>query len=158
MAAVEAALTQLAHEPGFAANRLVLWGTDGGASTALLAAARHPELVAVIAQNACYDPWAAYRALPAAEQAAYVLASGSDSAAWRARSPLAVATRITVPVLVLQTDEPGAPDAAAAQAFAESRADQKLFIEARISASEGHPFHKRDASRVAHDFLARRTR
>ena len=156
VAAVEAAIARLARDPSVDPKRLAVWGINEGATTALLAAAKHPELQAVIAQDAAYDPWAAYRALPADAREKYVREAGSDSAGWRARSPLAAAARIPAPVLVLQTNEPGAPDSTSAQAFAHVRSDQQLFIEARIGAQGGKAFMRRDALRVAMDFLNRR--
>ncbi len=158
VAAVEAALARLAHEPGVDAKRLAVWGLGDGASTALLVAARHPELQAVVAQDASHDPWASYRALAAPGREAYVREAGRDSAGWKARSPLAVAARITAPVLVLQTSDSSAPDVAAAEAFAAVRAGKQLAVETRIGAREQRPFRRNEAVRVALDFLARRLR
>jgi dienelactone hydrolase len=157
VAAVNAALDRLAHEPGVDAKRIVIWGQGDGATTGLLAAAGHPELAGVIAMDAGYDPWAAYRALPEPARAAYVRSAGRDSAAWRARSPLAVATRIAAPVLVLQTLDSGIGSPAAAQAFADARTGRQLYVEARLDGVEPRPFRRHDALRVALDFLARRT-
>ena len=156
VAAVEAALARLAKDPSVDPKRLGIWGVNEGATTALLAAVPHPELQAVIAQDAAYDAWAAYRALPADARPAYVREAGSDSAGWRARSPLLFASKLAAPVLVLQTNDAGAPDSASAQAFVHARSDQQLFIEARIGRQEGRPFQRRDALRVAQDFLRRR--
>ena len=156
VAAVNAALERLLHQPSVDPKRVVVWGQDEGAASALLAAVSHPELAGVIAMDTDFDPWATYRALPDSARAGYVRAAGRDSAGWRARSPLAVATRIAAPVLVLQSLESRVP-VAPAQAFAAARAEKKLFIEARLSATEPKPFHHRDAVRVALDFLARRT-
>ena len=156
VAAVEAALTRLEKDPSVDPKRLGIWGMNEGATSALLAAAAHPGLQAVIAQDAAYDAWAAYRALPADARRKYVREAGSDSAGWRARSPLIVATKIPVPVLVLQTNEASAPDSASAQAFANARSDQQLFIESRIGRQGNRPFMSRDAVRVGQEFLRRR--
>jgi len=156
VAAVEAALARLGKDPSVDPKRLGIWGVKEGATTALLAATAHPELQAVIAQDATYDAWAAYRALPAEARPAYVREAGSDSAGWRARSPLLVASKLAAPVLVLQTNDAGLPDSASAQAFVHARSDQQLFIEARIGHQEGRSFQRRDALRVAQDFLRRR--
>ena len=158
VAAVEAAIARVAKDPSVDPKRLGLWGVDEGATTALLAAAKHGELQAVIAQDAAYDAWAAYRALPPAERGTYVREAGSDSAGWRARSPLLAAVKTRAPVLVLQTNEPGAPDSLSAAAFVHARSDQQLFVEARLGAQGGKPFLRRDAVRVALDFLNRRLR
>jgi hypothetical protein len=112
----------------------------------------------VIAQNASFDPWATWRAWPESERDAYVREAGSDSAAWRVRSPLAVATRIASPVLVLQTLDAPVPGPEPAQAFAAARIDANLYIESRLSATEALPFRRADALRVAADFMRRRTR
>lgn len=156
IAAVDAAIARLAKDPSVDPKRIGVWGLDEGATTALLAAVKHPELQAVIAQDAAYDAWAAYRALPADARQDYVREAGSDSAGWRARSPLIAATRIPSPVLVLQTNEASAPDSASAQAFAQARSDQQLFIESRIGRQGSRAFVGRDAVRVAQDFLKRR--
>jgi pimeloyl-ACP methyl ester carboxylesterase len=158
VAAVDAALARLARDTSVDPKRIAVWGVNEGATAALLAAVKHPELQGVVAQDAAYDAWAAYRALPAAERGTYAREAGSDSAGWRARSPLLVAGKIPAPVLVLQTNEPGAPDSTSAAAFAHARGDQQLFIEARIGAQGSKPFMRRDALRVAQDFLARRLR
>ncbi len=126
VAAAEAALARLAHEPGVDAKCLAIWGLGDGGTTALLVAARHPELQAVVAQDA--------------------------------RSPLVVAARIAPPVLVLQTSDSSAPDAAAAEAFAAARAEKQLPVECRIGAREQRPLRRGDAVRVALDFLGRRLR
>ena len=159
VAAVDSALRRLVREPGVDPKRVLVWGLGEGATCALLVAARHPELAGVIAQDATFDPWAAYRAMAADERAAYVRDAGADSAAWRARSPLAGAVRMRPPVLLLQTGEAGAPASAGpAQAFERLRSEQGLYIEARIHGQQPSPFMRRDAQRVALDFLARRTR
>ena len=158
VAAVDAALARLAKDPSVDPRRLGLWGVQEGATTALLAAVAHPELQAVIAEDATYDPWVAYRALPPDARERYVREAGSDSAGWRARAPLLVASKLTAPVLVLQTNEHGAPDSTSAQAYVHARNDQKLFVEARVGRQESRLFLRRDAQRVALDFLDRRLR
>ena len=156
VAAVDAAITRLAKDPSVDPKRIGVWGLAEGATTALLAAVRHPELQAVVAQDAAYDAWATYRSLPADARQDYVREAGSDSAGWRARSPLIAALKLSSPVLVLQTSEASAPDSAAAQAFVHARSDQQLFVEARIGRQGSRAFMGRDAARVAQDFLKRR--
>jgi pimeloyl-ACP methyl ester carboxylesterase len=158
VAAVEAALARLAREPGVDATRLALWGVGEGATAALLAAERHPELGGVVAQDASYDAWATYRALPDSARAAFAREAGRDSAGWRARSPLDAARRVRAPVLVLQTSEPGAPPAAPAEAYAAARAARGLPVESRIGGREPRPLLRRDTSRLAQDFLSRHLR
>ena len=156
VAAVDAAIARLAKDPSVDPKRLGVWGVNEGATSTLLAAVKHPELQAVIAQDAMYDPWATYRTLPADARQKYVREAGSDSAGWRARSPLLLATKVPSPVLVLQTNEASAPDSASAQAFANSRSGQQLFVESRIGRQGTRPFMSRDAVRVGQDFLKRR--
>jgi pimeloyl-ACP methyl ester carboxylesterase len=155
--AVNAALERLAHEPGVDAKRVVVWGEGDGAGTALLAGVKHPELAGIVAMDASYDPWATYRAMPDSARAAYTRAAGRDSSAWRARSPLAAAGNIPAPVLVLQSLESGITTAAPAQAFAAVRSSKDLYVEARLNGLEPSPFRRRDALRVALDFIQRRT-
>ena len=156
VAAVHAVLARLGKDPAFDARRIVLWGEDMGATTALLAAAKEPALAGVIAVNARFDPWADYRALGPEDRERFVKAAGRDSSGWRARSPLAAADRIGMPVLVVHTEAGGPADAALA--FASRRAERKLSTEARIHGHEAHPLHRGDAVRLATDFLIRRTR
>src|SRR5262249_3009955 len=111
LAAVDVALARLAREPGVDKSRLAMWGDGEGGTTALLAAVKHPELQGVIAVDAVYDPWVAYRTLSTDAREEFVREAGRDSAGWRARSPLAAAEKIPPPVLVLQTTETSAPDA-----------------------------------------------
>lgn len=160
VAAVEAALAHLARVPGVDARRLAVWGLGDGGTAALLAAARHPELAGVIAQNAEYDPWRAYRELPpGAEREAFVRAVGSDSASWRARSAALAATRITSPVLILHAAGMPAWSVSSAEAFVLARAARDLPAESRIeggtsAAAASAP--RGSAARLAMDFLQRR--
>jgi pimeloyl-ACP methyl ester carboxylesterase len=157
VAAVEAALARLLREPGVDRTRLVIWGEADGATTALLVAARHPEITGVIALDASFDAWATYRALPEVGRAAFVREAGRDSAGWRARSPLSVAQRITAPVLVVQSAEAKLPASAPAHAFVSLRTARKLPVEAHISALEPQPLDSADLPPLVFDFLARRT-
>jgi pimeloyl-ACP methyl ester carboxylesterase len=158
VAGVAAALDRLARVPGVDGKRMLLWGQGDGATTALLAGVRHPELAGIVALDASYDPWATYRALPDSAKAAFTRAAGRDSAAWRVRSPLAAAATIAAPVLVLQTLESGIASSAPAEAFAAVRNGRELYVEARMNGLEAAPFRRRDAMRVAVDFMQRRTR
>jgi hypothetical protein len=69
-----------------------------------------------------------------------------------------MATKMTAPVMVLQTNERGAPDSTSAAAFVRARGDQQLFIESRVGRQLGKPFMRHDAVRLAQDFLRRRLR
>ena len=156
VAAVDAALASLQREPACDAKRVVLWGELEGASTALLAAASRKDLVGVVSLNARMDPWAGYRAMDAPAREAYVAAAGRDSAAWRARSPLEVAARISPPVLVLHTDTGGPADAAIQ--FVQARGAAGLPVESRVNGREPRPLRRPDASRLWTDFISRQTR
>ena len=157
VASVGAAIRALASQPAADSKRIVLWGQREGATAALLAAAEHPEVQGVIAVDADYDPWASYRAATLADRKAYVAEAGSDSAGWKARSPLANAERIAVPVLVLQSvDAPmAAPEPA--EAFAARRRELGLFVESRLSPREPAPLRRIEVQRIALSFLTRRT-
>jgi len=156
VAAVDAALASLQREPACDAKRTLLWGEEQGATTALLAAAKHKDLAGVVSLNARMDPWADFRAMDATAQAAYTTAAGRDSASWHARSPLDVAARITPSVIVLHTDQ-GGPAGAAAQ-FVQLRSAAGLQVESRLHGQEPRPIRRSDASRLWMDFVTRRTR
>lgn len=156
VAAVRSALARLAREPGIDPARIVIWGQREGANTALLASADHAGMQGVIAQDAEYDLWAAYRAKPETERRAFVAQAGTDSAAWRARSPMEAATRIAVPVLVLKTGDASAAAVAPAEAFIARRAARKLYIESRWSAQEHMPMRQQEVTRIVLGFAERR--
>ena len=123
-AALNAAIARVGAERGFDAHRLVLWGSDIGATTALLVAARHPELKGVVAVNAEFDR--------------------------------VQAAKIAAPVLIVQTEEAGL--AAGANAFVAARTERNLPVEARLNGLEARPVRRADATRLALDFVGRRTR
>lgn len=157
VALVRAALDRLATSPGVEPARVVAWGQREGATTLLLAAVGRTDLAGVVAQDASFDPWASWRALDRAQQERYTARAGRDSADWRARSPLAVAERIAAPVLVLQTADSGLPGSDPAEAFATRRVAAGLYIESRLSDREPRPMRDHVVTRIAQDFLARRT-
>ena len=157
VAAVEATLASLARQPDVDSKRLAIWGWGEGATAGLLAAARQPQLLAVVAQDASYDAWTTYRALDERARAEFVREAGRDSAAWRARSPLGSATAPGTPVFVVHTSDSAMP-AAAAAAFAAARLEKQLPVESRIGSQEPRPIRRSDAVRLGLDFLARRLR
>ena len=53
--AVDAAFEALEHTPRVNGSRVAVWGAGGGATAAVLFAARHPEARALIAQSGSYD-------------------------------------------------------------------------------------------------------
>ena len=74
---------------------------------------------------------------------AFMKAAGAHAAEWKVRSPIAQATRIAAPVLVVQTDEAAVPDPAPAEEFAARRSDAKLFVESRLNGREAAPIRRR---------------
>ena len=155
-AAVTAAVQRLRKLPLVDAARIAVWGEREGANAALLAAAGALPVTGVFALNADLDPWASYRRLSSTAQAAYVTAAGRDSAAWQARSPLAAAARIGVPVMLVQTSDARMDDPAPAEAFAAVRSGKDLYIETRLSPREPKPIRRADVNRLVLGFLERR--
>jgi dipeptidyl aminopeptidase/acylaminoacyl peptidase len=110
--AVSDAIDALRSEPGVNAKRVGVWGISRGAASAVGIAERRKDLQAVIAQSGSYDLWATYRETRAEDLRADILAqAGSDSAAWKARSPLLDASKVTCPLLILhgERDERAPP-------------------------------------------------
>ena len=152
-----AAVRQVAKVASGDPKRILLWGQREGATAALLAAVQLPEIAGVIAVDADHDPWATYRAASPEIRKAFVAEAGSDSAGWKARSPLLQAEKIAAPVLVLQSAD--APFAAPepAEAFAARRLARDLFIESRLSPRESAPLRRNDVQRIVLSFAGRRT-
>jgi dipeptidyl aminopeptidase/acylaminoacyl peptidase len=120
-AAALAALDTLAHMPGVLASRLGAWGVSRGGTVALEISLDRPgALRAVAASSACYDLWAAYRAASPAGKAAILASAGTDSSAWRARSPLLRAADFKPVVLVHHGEKDAVYSPAAAHAFVEA--------------------------------------
>jgi dipeptidyl aminopeptidase/acylaminoacyl peptidase len=95
---------------GVDGRRVALVGTSRGAVTAAMAAAADPSLAALVLVTPIYDLGSTYERMrllgerdAGARQVAktIVAEAGADEAAFAARSPLAVATRIKVPTLIL---------------------------------------------------------
>lgn len=157
VAAVDAGILTALKEPGVDPKRVVLWGHGHGGTSALLAAAKRPELAGVVAVDAPLDPTTEYQALKGEAREAFMKANGAHAAGWKDRSPVVQAARIAPPVLVVQTDEAAVADPGPAVEFAARRGDAKLFVESRIHGREANPIRRRDAQRLALDFATRRT-
>lgn len=155
-AGVTAAVARLRTLPLVDPARIAIWGEREGANAALLAAAGSLPVAGVFALNADLDPWASFRRMTADDQAAYVAQAGRDSAAWQARSPLAVAGRIAAPVTLVQTNEARMDDPSPAEAFAAIRSGRDLYIETRLSPREPRPLRRSDVNRLVLGFLERR--
>lgn len=151
LVALEAALARLVALPGTDRARLAVWGTGRGATAALLLAARHPEIARVVAQDAGYDLWATWRAADATTAANIVAEAGSDSAGWKARSPLLAAARVDARVLVLQGVDPGAP-VDPARAFVAARLAGGAPVDTVWAAPGTHRLRK-DGMRAGIEFL-----
>ena len=151
LAALEAALTRLRDMPGTDPHRVAVWGNSRGANAALLLAAKHPDLAAVVAQEAVYDLWAAYRAANAELRADILTETGADSAAWRARSPLMAARDLRMPVLVVQNEADAAARAFLAVRPAGAATDTLLLP------AHGTPIGRLDPRRAIPGFLRRHT-
>ena len=151
LAALEAGLEQLAAIPGTDKTRLAVWGTGRGATAALLLAAKHPELKRVVAQDASYDLWASARAADPATRSNIVTEAGSDSAAWRARSPLLMAAAPKAKLLVIFGGDSAAPiDPALAYVAARAAAGAPADT---LYGRPGSRRFRKDPVRTALDFL-----
>lgn len=157
VAAVDAGILTALKEPGVDPKRVVLWGHGHGGTSALLAAIKRPELAGVVAIDAPLDPTTEYQTLKGEAREAFMKSNGAHAAGWKDRSPVAQASRVAPPVLVVQTDEAAVADPVPAAEFAARRSDAKLFVESRIHGRDPNPVRRRDAQRLALDFAARRT-
>ncbi len=153
LAAAQAALDTLATRTGGATAKLAAWGRGHGGTLALLVATKRPGLAGVIAERATMDPWASYRALAGPERAAFAAAAGRDSAAWRARSPLANAASIRTPVLVLHGEQDVKAPASAAHALVSTLQASQVKVESKFYPAASDSLPAADAGRVARKFL-----
>jgi pimeloyl-ACP methyl ester carboxylesterase len=157
MAGALAALDSLAHTSGVDPARLAVWGTGSGGTLALLLAERRADLKAVVAQSATVDPWATYRMLSAAARPAFVAEAGRDSAAWRARSPLAGLAKLKAPTLVLHGAKDDLAPAAAARGMLLALAAQSTLVDSLFDANSGHALPANLAFRPGQRFLKSHT-
>jgi pimeloyl-ACP methyl ester carboxylesterase len=157
IAAADAGIRVALQEPGIDPARVALWGHGRGATTALLASIKHGSLAGVIAVDALLDPASEYATLKGDDQMAFIKIMGRNGAQWNARSPIKRSGEITVPVLLVQTNEAAVKDPAPATEFESRRSDAKLYVEARVDGREAHTIRRHDAERLALDFLSRRT-
>jgi dienelactone hydrolase len=119
LAALEAALDHLAKSPGVDSRHIGVWGFSRGATAAALLAAKRPAIRALIAQSGVYDPWATHRgAKDPVLREAFEREAGSDSAAWRARSPIVQAQAIRAEVMVVHGEADDQAPVEQARAFA----------------------------------------
>lgn len=156
--AVDAGILTALKEPGIDPKRIVLWGHGHGGTSALLAAAHRPELAGVVAIDAPLDPTTEFQTLKGEERERFMKVAGAHAAGWKVRSPVAQATRIAPPVLLVQTDEAAVKDLAPAEEFAARRSETKLYVESRLHGRDPNPVRLRDAQRIGLEFATRRTR
>lgn len=156
--AADAGIRVALAEPGIDPSRVLLWGHGRGATTSLLASIPHGSLAGIIAVDALLDPASEYATLKGDDQVEFMKVMGRHGAKWNVRSPIERANQIKVPVLLIQTNDAAIKDPAPAKEFEARRVDAKLYIEARVDGREAQPIRRRDADRLALDFLARRTR
>jgi dipeptidyl aminopeptidase/acylaminoacyl peptidase len=144
----------LRKEPGVDPRRIGVVGFSRGAACAVSLAARRRDLAAVAAQGGSYDLWATYRQtrVPGLRET-IVAEAGSDSAAWRARSPPLEAERIRPPLLVLHGELDDRVPAGPAHALVERRRAAGLPVEARFFPRGGHTLPRGPAYAVVTEFL-----
>lgn len=152
--AVALALDSLAASPGVDRTRIAVWGVSRGASVALLVAAERSQLAGVVAQSAIYDVWSAHRrAAGSALAASLVREVGSDSAAWRQRSPLVAAVDARPRVLVLHGELDTVSPVAEARDFAARRQAHGLTVSEQIVKGQPHDLPRGATQRAALAFL-----
>ncbi len=118
LAAVGAVMDSFAGLPEVDPARLGVVGQSRGATVAATLAATRKDVRAVLCQSGIYDLWSVYRdtKLPGFREA-IVAEAGSDSAAWKARSPITRASAIKIPVYILHGERDQQVPTAQAHAF-----------------------------------------
>jgi pimeloyl-ACP methyl ester carboxylesterase len=140
--------------PGVDSTRIVVWGIEQGATLATRAVMTRTDLAGAIATRGLYDLWAVARESPTLRDA-FVREAGSDSAAWRERSPSALPPVLHAPLWVeYDSNDPLVPSAQAqAFAFALARAGQPA--EMRHVVGSDRPLPYGEARDSAYVFLER---
>ncbi len=154
--ALAVALDSLEALPGTDRRHLAVWGVSRGATAALLLAAQRPEITSVVAQSASYDLWATYRHAPADFGRGLLTEAGRDSAGWKARSPLVVATKLGATVMILHGAKDDVAPVEAARAMDRALTANGGHVERIEAPNGGHRLTPRDGSRPALEFLTRR--
>ena len=154
VAAASRVLDEMRRMKGVDPARIAVWGVQRGAAVAALVAAQRSDVRALILEAGCFDPWACARDADAASRAA---AAGSDSAAWKARAPIAVANRLHVATLVLHGDQDRVAPEAQARGFVAALVAGGADAREQRFPSLGHDLYAASA-RPATEFLIRQLR
>ncbi len=156
IAAVGAALDDLAKRPGVDPTRHGAWGASRGGGAVATVATRRADLDAVITEGGVYDLWALARGTQIPGIADNIVAeAGPDSAAWRERSPLLAASKVKAAVLVLQGERDRNVPAGQAHAWADALKAAGVPVEARFFPAAEHRLPRSETRRLAHAFLRR---
>ncbi len=147
--AAGAALDQLEKRPGVNAKRIGAWGVGEGAAVVVQLARRRPDLHAAFAQSGTYDLWSVYRSADAASRQAMLAAAGSDSAGWRARSPVYGTGKVAARVLLLHGENDAQAPVAQARELAARLAKQGAKVELQTLPGASHTLSRSEAQRRA---------
>lgn len=154
-AAVALAYAALLRMPNVDPRRTAMWGQGDGANAVLLVAAKRKDVAAVIAASPEVDLWASYRVATAERRSAIVAAAGSDSAQWRARSPLLAVKRLAARLCVTTTSTDDPRLLAATQAFVARFDVAGARVDGQLSDAKHH-LGPGQVRQQALDFLRRR--
>ncbi len=156
VAAAARALDALAKTEGVDATKLAAWGVSRGATVVAELATRRGDLKAVVLQSGFYDLWATYRGTQAPGfREAIVAEAGTDSAAWRERSPLLRAGKIAMPVLDIHGEKDSQAPAAQAHAMVAGLEARGAKVESSFPARGEHTLSPNDGLRAGTDYLKR---
>jgi len=149
-------LDVLAKTEGIDATKLAAWGVSRGATVVAELAARRTDLKAVVLQSGIYDLWAVYRGTQLAGFRETIVAeAGEDSAAWRERSPLLRAMKITAPVFVIHGEKDTHIPVAQAHALVAALEARGAKVESSFAARGEQTLGPNDGLRVGLAFLKR---
>jgi pimeloyl-ACP methyl ester carboxylesterase len=151
--AAAAAFDRLSKTKGVDAKRVGAWGIGDGASVVLQLARVRPSLRAVLGQSGLYDLWAGYRVADAATQKATVTAAGSDSAAWKSRSPALSTGKVTAAVLLLHGERDATAPIAQARDFRERLQGSGTLAQFHAVVSANHVLSHTESWRAAFEFF-----
>jgi predicted esterase len=154
--AMMAALDALKRTSGVDSTRLAAWGISRGASVVVDLAEARSDLRAIVAQAGMYDLWACYRGteIPGIRDN-IVAEAGSDSAAWRTRSPALAPERVKAAILFMHGGRDPRVPIAQAQGFADALRARGTAVETRFFPAAGHQLPLAESRRTATEFLAR---